>query len=160
MGKKFKSVGELESYIKENITDVLTAEVLDESLSQLYTSSENIIYKAYNPWTYTEDSPYPRRHTWSKEESYQFEMIDDLTLQIIPEAEYNHVLDTDPNYGNEALGIYYGLGNVCLLTWAGHPDWEYKQPRPWLDDASEKIDKKILKSAMKKGLQARGISAR
>ena len=163
---EFKDIKSLESYLKDNIADVITAECREVALEYLYDSSERVIYEAYTPSRYTEGSRYPRRHSFSKEEAYQFTYIDGkdgFKLNIFPVVEFNHsVGDESPNYGaNEQVLVYYGHGGGGnYYTW-NDGIGAYAKPRKWTDDARENLkDDNAIRDALIDGLNKRGIDVK
>lgn len=177
---EFKSLQELEGFLKDSIDIALATTVKDKVLSTIIDQAVGTVYDAYTP------NKYERRGTIIDEESYEVDSNESLKMKVTAVAEFNKktlvwergkkgrkgkpgtaghwVVSTSINEGNELAGlINYGDGwhgyyyDFVSPEEAQHPT--YTAPRPFLDEASELLNDGIAAELLAEGLSKQGIKA-
>lgn len=172
VAKKFKSISELERYLKNMIHYSLDNAVKEGVLQDLEERAEIDVYGEY-------PTPrlYGRRGSLLEDKNYKVDKSRDLTLTITPVAKFNpNILRWNPktrslvpassmNVGDELAGlINYGDEwngyNYEFVTEeeAEHPT--YTAPRPFLDYTKEDLADGMYKDLMRQGLEELGITVK
>lgn len=157
VGKKFKSVGELESFLKDAIQDCMEYEVAEEVKSAMAMWAEPDVYAKYTP------KRYERTYSLSNKLFYDAEKVGSMKISVAPHIPFNPygaVEGESTGMGEEEL-IHYGDGGGGHRYLWESGDRPYKAPRPWIPDAFADLEGSgSAADALAMGLQAKGISVR
>lgn len=157
---KFKSIGELEKYLKTEIQDCLEYEVAEEVKSAMSMWAEIDVYAAY-----PDPKSYERRGSLTNKLLYDSESTGKMKITVKPSIPFNPYLateDEETGMGLERL-VTYGQGAGGNYGWKEPRGREptYKQPRPWIPDAMDDLKSSgSAAAALAMGLQGKGITVK
>jgi hypothetical protein len=157
VGKSFKSIGDLESFLKNAIQDCMEYEVAEEVKSTMAMWAEPDVYAKYAP------KRYERTYALSNKLFYDAESVGDMKIAVTPHIPFNPIGAVDgesTGIGEEEL-IHYGDGGGGHRYLWEIGDRPYKAPRPWIPDAFEDLNGSgSAAAALAMGLQNKGISVK
>ena len=153
MSTEFKSLKDLEKYIRGKVETALEENVSKKVIDKLEENAQSLVYDVYTP------TEYDRRYSFLRDELYQTKKKK-WRVEIKPVVEFNQTYATS-NKGNDLAGLVnYGDG------WNGHI-YEYKyphgappynRPRPFLDMTHEELSNGYYAELLKDALQSNGLN--
>lgn len=169
MGKKFKSIGELEHFLENKVNAALDTTVKQGVIDGLKGYALEDVYNIYWP------TSYERRYSLFEDSNYEVQKPKSMKLTITPVAKFNPSVTrwnkkshsyypsiSNNGYGDELAGlINYGDG------WNGY-EYEFKTdeemanptytaPRPFIDDTREDLNTGSFKTLLADGLEELGV---
>ena len=170
---KFKSISELEHYIKNMVNIALDTSVKEGVVQGLIGHAGVDVYDVYPA-----PSMYERRGSLLSEGNYEVDRSENMKLSITPVARFNasglrfnkkthsFVPTVSSNGdGNELAGlINYGDGwNGYSYEYVNEEEMEnpsYTAPRPFIDNTVEELNGGVYKALLALGLEDLGITVK
>jgi len=153
---EFKSIADLNIYLKKQIIDVLNKEVATAVKDEIVMAVDDVVYGAGDPKEYIRRGLSPSSNGLGGKSQMHHTVTTDGTLTVTDNADFNHdFANNHDGYGSVDLSksltenIEYGYGSKSL--------W-YNKPRPFIAKAKENLkSNKYHIERMREGLMARGI---
>ena len=162
MGKEFRTIKELQEYLKKEIADsMLKAGKVAERVVREHVDKD--VYQAYSPSVY-EATFELRESLFTKTPQIKNNIIEvevkhntDLINSYEPNQHHSVVEDYNPQDVSDWIPYIVHEGKTANI-WGDSSDAAYLKPRPYFDNAREELEQsKEHVEALKNDLRSKGI---
>lgn len=148
---KFNNLGQLSTYIREQVQDVLNNEVKDKVAEVMKKQINAQVYSSYNP------SSYKRRHELDKDSNIVGTMINPTTLEVKDVAKLSPPYVKRHSQTNELALTEIVATQGAYDLWNGKKSGSFLKPRDFIQSSKQELSNGEIERALKDGLRKRGV---